>query len=106
MKKIEDYKGTTTAIKVNSVEQFDKIKKLLEYKQSGSACFGNTQPKDDCCVSCNSDDYCDSQYDLEDNFIREWSSVKEAMATLKIFKISKAARGERKKAGGFKWKYK
>ena len=37
---INDYKDTKTAIEVNSIEEFDKIKKLLGHnKQNGKICF-------------------------------------------------------------------
>lgn len=48
------------------------------------------------------------QYDLNDNFIREWSSSSDAMKKLKIDSsgIIKCCRNKLKKAGGYKWKYK
>lgn len=49
------------------------------------------------------------QYDLEDNFIREWNSMKEAKDYINNGKggsIGCCCRGEQKKAYGFKWKYK
>jgi hypothetical protein len=46
------------------------------------------------------------QYDLEGNFIKEWSSVTEARKQTNISKIDKVARGEGKISGGFRWKYK
>ena len=48
-----------------------------------------------------------SQYDKSDNFINTYGSVNEAGRQLKIFfgNIAKCARGERKYAGGFIWKY-
>jgi nucleosome binding factor SPN SPT16 subunit len=46
------------------------------------------------------------QYDLEGNFIKEWSSVTEARKQTNISKIDKVARGEGKTSGGFRWKYK
>jgi group I intron endonuclease len=50
------------------------------------------------------------QYDLQDNFIKEWKSVNEAARCLNIYSslISACCRNEcgRKTAGGFIWKYK
>jgi group I intron endonuclease len=48
------------------------------------------------------------QYDLQDNFIQEWSSVNEIIQHLKINyrNITAACRKEQKTAGGYKWKYK
>ena len=48
------------------------------------------------------------QYDLENNIIKEWSSIKEATINLKLYDgdISKCCRGRQKTAGGFKWEYK
>ena len=48
------------------------------------------------------------QYDLEDNFIKEWESIKDASNTLNINResISKALHGNKKTAGGYKWKLK
>jgi hypothetical protein len=50
------------------------------------------------------------QYDLEDNFIKEWSSISEAYLSLnkKITNgcINLACKGKIKTAFGYKWKYK
>jgi len=46
------------------------------------------------------------QYDLNDNFIKEWVSGKLAQDTLNIFGISLCCKNKRKTAGKFKWKYK
>jgi hypothetical protein len=50
------------------------------------------------------------QYDLQDNFIKEWSSVSEAYLSLnkKITNgcINLACKGKIKTAFGYKWKYK
>lgn len=47
------------------------------------------------------------QYDLEGNFIKFWRSVIEASRQLKIkdSNIIGVCKGERKTAGGYKWKY-
>ena len=46
------------------------------------------------------------QYDLENNFIKEWSSSREASETLNISEtaISNCVNGASKKAGGYIWK--
>ncbi len=46
------------------------------------------------------------QYDLENNFIKEWSSSREASKTLNISEtaISNCVNGTSKKAGGYIWK--
>ena len=48
------------------------------------------------------------QYDLQGNFIKEWSSVKEASNFYNILhtNISVCARGKRLKAGNYQWFYK
>lgn len=48
------------------------------------------------------------QYDLNDNFIKEWKSAKEASEHLCIQQnsISLCCRNKRKKAGNFNWKFK
>lgn len=48
------------------------------------------------------------QYDLKDNFIKEWKSIKDASNTLNIDRtsISKALHDEIKTAGGYKWRLK
>ena len=46
------------------------------------------------------------QYDANDNFIKEWPSVQDAQETLKIYHIGMVCKGQRKSAGGFKWRYK
>lgn len=47
------------------------------------------------------------QFDLQGNFIREWSSIKEAGNKLDIFatSITKCARGKCKTSGNFIWEY-
>lgn len=63
-KNINDYKGTKTAIEVNSVEEFDSIKKLLEHKQRREYCF----KENNSFISCYSDDYSIKQYQLDEGF--------------------------------------
>lgn len=48
------------------------------------------------------------QYDLDNNFIKEWPGMKDAGIALKIRpgNISSCIRGRQKSAGGFIWKYK
>jgi group I intron endonuclease len=46
------------------------------------------------------------QYDIEGNFIKEWSSIKEAELTLGLSKISGACRGTNISIGGFIWRFK
>ncbi len=45
------------------------------------------------------------QMDLEGNEIARFGSASEATRQLKIKQVSSAAKGTRKTAGGFKWKY-
>lgn len=47
-----------------------------------------------------------SQYDLKGNFIRDWSSVKEAEESLNIQNILNSLNMRNKTTGGFQWKYK
>ena len=48
------------------------------------------------------------QYDLNDNFIKEWNCVRDIERELKISNeaISHCCTGKTKTAGGYKWKYK
>jgi hypothetical protein len=46
------------------------------------------------------------QHDLQNNFIKEWSSVNDALKFLNIKGISNVLSNRSKSAGGFKWKYK
>ena len=46
------------------------------------------------------------QMDINDNYIKEWSSAKLAMKTLNISHIGDICKGKGKTSGGFKWKYK
>ena len=46
------------------------------------------------------------QFDLDGNFIKEWSSQKEAVRETKISHIYTACKGIRNTAGGYIWKYK
>ncbi len=46
-----------------------------------------------------------NQYDINGNFIKTWINVKIASETLKIHHIAACARGVRKSAGGFIWRY-
>lgn len=64
-KNINDYKETKTAIEVNSIEEFDRIKELLGHtKQKGERCFKENENY----ISCYSDDYCDKQYWINAGF--------------------------------------
>lgn len=47
------------------------------------------------------------QFDMDDNFIQKWDSTKEVSEKLHIRRnnIISACNGQRKSAGGFKWKY-
>ena len=46
------------------------------------------------------------QFDLNNNFIKEWDCIIEAQKELKAYHISEVCRGIRKQCGGFKFKYK
>ena len=46
------------------------------------------------------------QYDLNNNFIKEWESIKQAKEELKIHRICDVCKKRRKTAGGYVWKYK
>ena len=48
-----------------------------------------------------------AQYDLNDNFIQEWSYIKQAAEALNICRqgISACCVGTRKSAGGYHWRY-
>lgn len=46
------------------------------------------------------------QYDMDDNFVAEYNSVKEAVNETGIKKISAVCNGKRKTAGGFKFRFK
>ena len=61
---INDYKGTKTAIEVNSIEEFDKIKKLLGHKQKGINCFTERWNY----ISCYSDDYSNKEWWINKGF--------------------------------------
>ena len=54
----------------------------------------------------NRGDKCVLQYSLDGLFIKEWPSIAEAERILGINNVGLACSGKRKKAGGFKWKYK
>ena len=63
-KNINDYKGTETAIEVNSIEEFDKIKKLLGHNQKGINCFKKSHNY----ISCFSDDYDNKEWWINKGF--------------------------------------
>lgn len=46
------------------------------------------------------------QYDLQNNFIKEWHSITEASKTLNLNKIWEVCNGKRNKCGNYIWKYK
>lgn len=46
------------------------------------------------------------QLSLNDEFIKEWESIKQASEFYKINNIGAVLAGDQKKCGGFKWKYK
>jgi hypothetical protein len=45
------------------------------------------------------------QYDLKMQFIKKWSSMKEASKEMNTNHISECCKGKRKTAGGYIWKY-
>ena len=47
------------------------------------------------------------QFDLQNNFIKRWSSIKEAQTTLNlsIGTIGRCCKNKQQTAGGFKWEY-
>ena len=48
-----------------------------------------------------------NQYDLQDNFIKQWNSMKEVSETLKLSRgnICLCCQGIRNKTGGYRWRY-
>ena len=45
------------------------------------------------------------QYDLNGNFIRNWTSIKDAKTKLNINNIPAVCKGKAKQSGGYIWKY-
>lgn len=46
-----------------------------------------------------------NQYDLNNNFLATWSSLKEAQISCNVSHIVDCCKGKRKTAGGFRWGY-
>ncbi|MEO6303753.1 MAG: NUMOD1 domain-containing DNA-binding protein [Bacteroidia bacterium] len=46
------------------------------------------------------------QYDLDNNFIKEWESIKEAETILKLKTIGSCCKNKQKRSGNFIFKYK
>jgi hypothetical protein len=46
------------------------------------------------------------QYDLQNNFIKEWSGVKEAMSAYNQARVGDVANGKARTAAGYYWKWK
>ena len=46
------------------------------------------------------------QYDINNNLIQEWPSIRDAQETLHLYKISECCLFKRKSCGGFIWRYK
>ena len=63
-KNINDYKGTKTAIEVNSIEEFDRIKELLGHNQKGSNCFTERTNY----ISCFNDGYDNKEWWINKGF--------------------------------------
>ena len=63
-KNINDYKGTKTAIEVNSIEEFDRIKELLGHNQKGSNCFKERTNY----ISCFNDGYDNKEWWINKGF--------------------------------------
>ena len=63
-KNINDYKGTKTAIEVNSIEEFDRIKELLGHNQKGSNCFTERTNY----ISCFNDSYDNKEWWINKGF--------------------------------------
>ena len=63
-KNINDYKRTKTAIEVNSIEEFDRIKELLGHNQKGSNCFTERTNY----ISCFNDGYDNKEWWINKGF--------------------------------------
>lgn len=48
-----------------------------------------------------------NQYDLQDNFLKQWNSLRDVQRELNIFaiSISRCCKGKQKTAGNYKWRY-
>lgn len=48
-----------------------------------------------------------NQYDLQNNFIKQWDSLRDVQRELNIFAvgISRCCKGKQKTAGNYKWRY-
>lgn len=46
------------------------------------------------------------QYDINNNFIKEWDCIQDAQRELNLHHISECCYGKRKKCGNFIWKFK
>lgn len=46
------------------------------------------------------------QYDINNNFIKEWDCIQDAQKELKLYHISECCYGKRNKCGNFIWKFK
>lgn len=46
-----------------------------------------------------------NQYDLDDNFIKKWNSIRKAQYKLKLYHISDCCYGKRNKCGGYIWRF-
>ena len=63
-KNINDYKETKTAIEVNSIEEFDRIKELLGHNQKGINCFKKSLNY----ISCFNDGYDNKEWWINKGF--------------------------------------
>jgi hypothetical protein len=101
--------------KINKGRKYsENTKKIISAKITGTKRSEDTKNKlrkpktKEHIQKMNRPRYAIIQYDLQDNFIQEWSSVNEIIQHLKINyrNITAACRKEQKTAGGYKWKYK
>ena len=97
--------------KKHSLTSILKIKKAISERgitSTKNPNFGNTWTEEQRKNFSNKRKIPILQYDLENNFIKEWPSADDASKVLKLIRsnITACCRNKTKSCGSFKWKYK
>ncbi len=102
--------GIESVLEISKVMKLNRFTILKYLKQGTQLNWCNYNPKDAMRQSGKNNSIYKKrtiiQLSLAKEYIKEWSSIKEAEKELNLYSISTVCSGKRNHAGGFKWMYK
>ena len=103
---IKEYSSLTEAIKILGFRIHEALRGVV--KTAGGYIFIYKDKWDGIKPSISSDGHSIPiiQLDLNEDFIREWTSTSQAQKELNLTSILNCLKGKTRTAGGYKWKYK